>query len=199
VHEILGLGPDCSILAHLSRGPLQDPLLQGHLLHQRPTGRRHPLCCVPLDKKPHGAGDKPVFGAPVMGLARPTTIALPVKVDLLGETPEQQQELYGLLCDQIAEMYSPPTDKMGVLSTSWQPCAPPDALPAPLGAPFYQTECCWAYDHPDHTTMAVAVAMVHITSPPSGARARPWARTPPSATCASPCNRSAAPTWPPAR
>ena len=162
VHEILGLGPDCSILAHLStvyKDLTKTPFYKDVFYISARRGDRT-VCCVPLDTQPpavYGAGGRPLFGAPVMGLALPTTVALPVGLDLLGETPEQQNEVHSLLCDQIAEMYSPTTDRMDVLSSFWQPCAPPDALPAPLGAPFYQTECCWAYDHPDRTTMAVSV------------------------------------------
>jgi hypothetical protein len=162
VHEILGLGPDCSILAHLStvyKDLTKTPFYKDVFYISARRGDRT-VCCVPLDTQPpavYGAGGRPLFGAPVMGLALPTTVALPVGLDLLGETPEKQNEVHSLLCDQIAEMYSPTTDRMDVLSSFWQPCAPPDALPAPLGAPFYQTECCYAYDHPDHTSMAVAV------------------------------------------
>jgi hypothetical protein len=161
-HEILGLGPDCSILAHLStvyKDVTKTPFYKDVFYISARRGERT-LCCVPLDTQPpaaYGAGQRPLFGAPVMGLALPTTVALPVGIDLLGETPEQQDEVHALLCEQISEMYSPPTDKVDVLSSFWQPCASPDALPAPLGAPFYQTECCYAYDHPDHTSMAVAV------------------------------------------
>ena len=164
VHQILGISPDCGILAHLStnyKDPSQSPFYVAAFF-MAALDANGSLGWIPLDTCPpetFKAGMRPLFGAPLMGLSPSSTMAMQVGRELLGETPEQQAEVHALLVDQVSEMYSPPTDRVDVLSSFWQPCAPPDALPPPLAgdAPFGQAECTWAFDNPDHTTMAVAV------------------------------------------
>lgn len=166
VHQILGISPDCGILAHLSTDyhddPSKCPFYKAVFYMAAHDTGEGALGCIPLDTCPpevYKAGMRPLFGAPLMGLSRPTTMAMQVGKELLGDTPAQRDEVHALLVEQLSEMYSPPTHRGDVLSSFWQPCAPPDALPPPLAgdAPCGMAECTWAFDHPDHTAMAVAV------------------------------------------
>lgn len=166
MHQVVGISPDKAILAHLSTDYSADPskcpfYKDVFYMAAHDTGEGA-LGCIPIDTHPpeaYKAGLRPLFGAPLMGLSRPTTMAMQVGKELLGDTPEQRDEVHALLVEQLAEMYSPPTNRVGVLSSFWQPCAPPDALPPPLAAdaPWGLAECAWAFDHPDHTAMAVVV------------------------------------------
>jgi hypothetical protein len=117
--------------------------------------------CVPLDSTPpssFASAGKSVFGAPVMGLSHPGTMALPVTSEMLGDTPETREATLSLLCSQIEELYCPPMDHrlFATLSSFWQPCAPLSAV-LPRSTPHTRAEFSCAFDHPDDTARALVV------------------------------------------
>ena len=161
VHQIAGSSPDCTILAHIesSYDSLHATPFYVSAFYSGLAAGPGAIGCIPLDSAPppsFTAGSKPLFGAPVMGLSHKTTTALPITAAMLGETPEQGEEILVSLRAQMDEIYPPAMDSSHVLSSFWQPCAPLPAHPV-LAAPCRHTECNWAFDNPVATDHAVRV------------------------------------------
>jgi hypothetical protein len=160
-HQVAGSSPDCSILAHLesSYDSLAATPFYVSAFYSGLAVGPGTIGCIPLDSAPPAsftAGSKPLFGAPVMGLSHKTTTALSVTSAMLGETPEQGEEILASLRAQMDEIYPPAMDNSAVLSSFWQPCAPPSAVPV-RDAPHRHAECNWAFDNPVATDHAVRV------------------------------------------
>ena len=100
---LAGLGPDLAVLSSLdsdyNADPAKSPFYAAAFYTSYCKGDRS-LGCIPLDGDPpgsYGAGERPLFGAPLMGLSRATTMAYPVGLELLADTAGEQDELHALL------------------------------------------------------------------------------------------------------
>jgi hypothetical protein len=161
---VAGLGPDIAVLSCLdsdyNADPAKSPFYAAAFYTSFGKDART-MGCIPLDGDPPtycGAGERPLFGAPLMGLSRATTMAYPVGLSLLADTEAEQDELHALMRAQLEEIYAPGIDPatLANITTQWQPCPPLREIRTPTG-PFGVAECCSAFDNPDHTAMAVAV------------------------------------------
>jgi len=171
VHELIGASGDCCMLAHLRAdyGPdaTKCPFYVSAFYTGLSEGAPGSLGCVPLDTAPppnFGAGTRPVFGAPVMGLSRASTVAVPVTASMLSESgdPAIHQEIMGLIGAQVSEAWSPEVDPKTVatIASFWQPCEAPDHPGVCFksladAARCIRSETTWAFDRPEHTAMAV--------------------------------------------
>jgi hypothetical protein len=161
VVQLVGSSQDCTTLAHLQSDypSLSSCPFYVSAFYSGLGAGPGTIGCIPLDSRPpasFAAGEKSLFGAPVMGLSHPASLALPVTPDMLGETPEQGAAILGSLCDQMEELYPPALDSSDTLSSFWQPCASPSSVPDSC-APHRHVECNWAFDNPTDTDHAVLV------------------------------------------
>ena len=161
LHQMVGSSPDVTILGHLkSKYPSLSACpfyVSAFYSGLKPDPKA--IGCIPLDAaSPADAarGKKDLFGAPVMGLSLPTTKAVPLTADMLGETPEEGAAILKTLEEQMEESYPPPMDSSHVLSSFWQPCPPPSGV-RPCAYPHRHVECNWAFDDPADTEHAVRV------------------------------------------
>jgi hypothetical protein len=166
IHSEVGASVDHCILAHMGTdygdNPLDCPFYVSMFYSGLSEGPKGSIGCVPLDTAPpadFGAGSRPLFGAPVMGLSRKSTVALPVTVDMLGE---DGHEIVDLMRAQVSEAWSPAAgpDTVARIASFWQPCEPPDGSSAAFAsaddfARHMRSEASWAFDDPAHTAMAV--------------------------------------------
>jgi hypothetical protein len=169
VHEYVGMSCDCCMLSHLRADYGDDaskcPFYVSAFYTGLSEGPQGSLGCVPIDTSPpasFGAGSRPVFGAPVMGLSKPSTAAVPVTADMLGQSPQEHGEILSLIRAQVAEAWSPEVDPKTVatIASFWQPCEAPDHpgvcfAVAADAARCIRSENTWAFDRPEHTAMAV--------------------------------------------
>jgi len=173
VHDTAGVSCDNHMLAHIradyGSDPFKCPFYVSAFYTGLSEGSTGSLGCVPLDTAPppsFGAGSRPVFGAPVTGLSRPSTVAVPVKAEMLAETnnacANTHHEILGLLRDQVSEAWSPEIDPKtaATVGSYWQPCESPDHpgvcfAVAADAARCIRSENTWAFDRPEHTAMAV--------------------------------------------
>lgn len=173
VHDTAGVSCDNHMLAHIRADygpdPFKCPFYVSAFYTGLSEGSTGSLGCVPLDTAPppsFGAGTRPVFGAPVTGLSRPSTVAVPVKAEMLAETnngcANTHHEILGLLRDQVSEAWSPEIDPKtaATVASYWQPCESPDHPGVCFGNPADSARCIrsentWAFDRPEHTAMAV--------------------------------------------
>ena len=149
MHEIAGIKPRPRILAHLANrynDPVHECPFYVAMFYSGLRERDNSLGCIPIEKK-----GKATFGAPVMGLSNPTTMALPVQI------PEKLEQL---LTQQADEAWSPAADAttMKTIASFWHPVRPPhkDDLRQKAGN-FMRAECTWGFDNPEHTKMAVGL------------------------------------------
>jgi hypothetical protein len=166
IHSELGASEDHCIQAHIcpdyGDNPLDCPFYVSMFYSGLSEGPKGSIGCVPLDTAPpadFGAGCRPLFGAPVMGLSRKSTVALPVTVDMLGA---DGAEIVELMRAQVSEAWSPAADPATVarIASFWQPCEPPGGSGAIFNsldeyARHMRSEATWAFDNPADTAMAV--------------------------------------------
>jgi hypothetical protein len=167
IHRALGVSADNCIAAHLRSSYGDTPQLCPFYVSAFYTGLsegKGTLGCVPLDTKPppsFGLGSKTLFGAPVMGLSQPTTVAVPVGPAMLSDDPREQEALLALMEGQMQEAYCPEASQetIATIASYWQPVSP---LRGPAGGPpregfawAVRSLNTWAFDDPAHTTAAV--------------------------------------------
>jgi len=169
VHELVGLSVHAGILAHLRRdygeSALACPFYVSTFYTSLSEGRRGSLGCIPLDTKPptsFQAGSKPVFGAPVMGLSNPATVAIPVTSEMLADARSRPgPELEDLLARQVNEAYGPSVtgEQLAAYMSYLQPVESPDqpGLDEADYATALRSENTWAYDDPQVARKAVQV------------------------------------------
>jgi hypothetical protein len=169
VHEYVGMSCDCCMLSHIRSDYGDDtskcPFYVSAFYTGLSEGSQGSLGCVPLDTSPpasFGAGSRPLFGAPVIGLSRPSTVAVPVTAEMLGQSADDHREVLGLIRAQVSEAWSPEVDPKTVatIASFWQPCEAPDHPGVCFGNPADAARCIrsentWAFDRPEHTAMAV--------------------------------------------
>jgi hypothetical protein len=166
MHSELGASEDHCIQAHICSdygdNPLDCPFYVSMFYSGLSEGPKGSIGCVPLDTAPpadFGAGCRPLFGAPVMGLSRKSTVALPVTVDMLGT---DGTEILELMKAQVSEAWSPaaPPETIARIASFWQPCEPPNGPSAIFNsaddyARHMHSEATWAFDNPADTAKAV--------------------------------------------
>lgn len=147
MHEIVGLGVRPRILAHLAdqySDPNKECPFYVAMFYSGLRENSNSLGCIPVENT-----GSATFGAPVMGLSNPTTMAMPVQIDA---------ELERLITAQADEAWSPAADErtMRTVSSFWQPVRPPhkNHLREDPGQ-FIRAECTWGFDDPAHTAAAV--------------------------------------------
>lgn len=160
LHEIAGLSPHSRVLGHLL-SEYKDPVNQApffvSLFYSGLQQNTQTFGCVPLDT---AAGQAPMFGAPVMGLSRESSIAIPLTPYLMTNNGEDPKKLMQLICAHANEVFPPKaTDaQMKALMSCWQPCAPPSRDTLTIDPTRHlRAECTSAFDNPQHTTAAVRV------------------------------------------
>ncbi len=149
MHEAVGLGVRPRILAHIAdkyADPKKECPFYVAMFYSGLRENANSLGCVPVENT-----GSATFGAPVMGLSNPTTMAMPVQIDC---------ELQRLITAQADEAWSPAADQktMRTISSFWQPVRPPhkNHLREDPGR-FIRAECTWSFDNPAHTAAAVRV------------------------------------------
>jgi hypothetical protein len=149
MHELVGITARPRILAHLAdhyANPAKECPFYVAMFYSGLRENGSSLGCIPVERT-----DSTTFGAPVMGLSNPTTMAIPVQIPA---------ELERLIAAQADEAWSPAADPvtMRTISSFWHPVRPPDTshLREDAGA-YLRAECTWAFDDPAHTAMAVAL------------------------------------------
>ena len=169
-HEVAGISMDHRILGHMCSRLDCDPsdimLKSSFYVSAFYSSLREgegTLGCIPVDTNPPrqvAAKGKPLFGAPVMGLSMPTTMAVPVVPGMLAvdeSDTKEAEELCALLRQQASEVWSPEASQetMHTLLSYWEP------LEAPEGEHlrddfqiFTKCENTWSFDSPEHTAMA---------------------------------------------
>lgn len=164
VHEVTGISPDHSILAHIASDYGDQPCRCPFFVSTFYTGLQEgqdTLGCVPMDTKPpaaFGAGCRPVFGVPVPSLSRSTSMAVPVRQAMLHEDPAEHGRLLRLMEAQVEEAWSPSIDpeQVGILASFWHPVCPLGAQQPPAAAgTTLRAENAWAFDDPAHVRMGV--------------------------------------------
>ena len=168
VHHYLGATPDGCVLAHIKSDypkGAEPPFFKAVFYSGLSEGGVGSMGCVPLDTEPPAdlkCGSKPLFGAPVLGLSHPSTMAVPVGVSMLADTPAECDELHGLIRKQVSEAWSPEADPktIATIASYWRPCeslsSPGIIFKAPDDAAKHiRSETTWAYDHPTHASAAV--------------------------------------------
>jgi hypothetical protein len=170
MHELVGLSQHAQILAHIRQdygaNPLACPFYVSTFFTGLSEGKDGSLGCIPLDTCPPSmfrAGERPLFGAPVMGLSNPATMAIPITADLLDESGsrEKGREMAELISAQVSEAWGPGLTDQAVRNylTYVQPVKSPDAptLTALDYGPSVRSENAWFYDDPQVTRKAVQV------------------------------------------
>jgi len=169
VHEDMGLSPDRCILAHFKDNyddnPDKCPFYVSAFFTGLSEGPNGSVACVPIDTQPpanYMAGDLPLFGAPVMGLSKKTTKAIPVSHETLAAAGVRDaKQALKLIADQVEEAWGPGmTERQAdTLMSYWQPVDSPDlpALNSKNYAATVRSENSWAYDDPLHAALAVRV------------------------------------------
>lgn len=165
----LGFSPNKSVLAHFKcdYGDQQDkcPFYKSAFYTGLKLGGKGCVACAPVDMSPspyYMAGDLPLFGAPVMALSRPSTMAIPVSADTLAAAGVADAEkVLKTMADQVEEAWGPMMTQAqkDSLMSYWQPVDSPD-LPRLTGqdyATHVRVENAWAFDDPRHTALAVRV------------------------------------------
>ena len=168
IHKDLGISPRSRIQAHFLpeyQDPQDCPFYVSAFYTGLKEGPGASIGCVPVDTCPSAqylAGEKPLFGAPVMGLSKPSTMAIPISSETFSAAgvPEPEKVLK-LMAAQVEEAWPPMMTKSQLKSVMsyWQPVASPD-LPSLTGddyAHHIRSENCWGYDDPKHTALAVKV------------------------------------------
>jgi hypothetical protein len=170
VNQLVGLSQHAQVLAHLRKdygaSPLSCPFYVSTFFTGLSEGQHGSLGCIPLDTCPSTsfrAGNKPLFGAPLMALSSPSTMAIPLTADLLAEGGDQAKgkELAELIRAQVSEAWGPPLaeqtirDYLTYLQPVKSPYAP--ALTADTYAASMRCENTWAFDDPKVTRKAVQV------------------------------------------
>lgn len=160
LHEIAGLSPHSRVLGHLL-SEYKDPVKQApffvSLFYTGLQQDTKTFGCVPLDTS---AGSAPMFGAPVMGLSRESSIAIPLTPSLMTNSKDDAKKLMQLICAHANEVFPPKaTDaQMTSLMSHWQPCVPPSKDTLMIDPSRHlRAECTSAFDNPQHTTAAVKV------------------------------------------
>lgn len=192
--ELQCLSTDANVLAHFSpsyKDPKDCPFYVSAFYTGLPRGPGLSLGCAAVDTCPspqYQAGDLPLFGAPVMSMSDPSTMAISVNLEALaGAGVRDPAAAVGSIEAQAREAWGPPITQAQVkcLMSYWQPLDSPD-LPA-LGAQDYAShviaENTFAHDDPEHTALALRVLQglaqrfneVQAADPASdGARARAY-------------------------
>jgi hypothetical protein len=171
IHRYVGVSADNCMLAHIksdySAKPSECPFYVAAFytgLSEGGAGAKS-LGCIPLDTNPpvnFGAGTRPLFGAPVLGLSHHSTMAVSVTPDLLADSPAESEEIIRLIREQVSEAWSPEAspETIAVIGSYWGPCESPDhpgiAFRTPgESAKWIRSENTWAFDNPDQTAHAV--------------------------------------------
>jgi hypothetical protein len=180
VHQCVGISADSCIMGHIRAdygdAPQRCPFYVAAFYTGLSEGVRGSMGCVPLDTHPppsFGAGANPVFGAPVLGLSMPSTMAVPITDDLLSDDLAERSCLLDDIHAQMQEACCPeaPQRVIEAIASFWQPVAPlrvgfEGAVPANRGSPLllrrgFETTIrslnTWAFDDPAHTELAVRV------------------------------------------
>lgn len=170
MHELIGLSQHAQVLAHIRQdygtNPLACPFYVSTFFTGLSEGKSGSLGCIPLDTCPapmFRAGAKPLFGAPVMGLSNPATMAIPVTADMLAEDGSEAKgrEMAELISAQVSEAWGPSLTEQALRNyfTYTQPVKSPDApaLTADNYAASIRSENAWFYDDPKVTRQAVQV------------------------------------------
>jgi len=149
MHELVGLGMRPRILAHLAdqyADPRKECPFYVSMFYSGLRENNNSLGCIPVENT-----GSATFGAPVMGLSNPTTMAMPVQIN---------PELERLITAQADEAWSPAADQktLRMISSFWQPVRPPhkNHLREDAGR-FIRAECTWGFDDPAHTATAVSL------------------------------------------
>ena len=162
VHSVAGISSLFRVLSFFAphyANPLDCPFYVSLFYCGLPVGKGT-IGCIPVDTNPPveaNAGERPMFGAPVMGLSSEYVKAVPVKhIEISGG--EKSEKLIDMLAQQASEMYSPPADynTMRMLMSFWQPCEAPEGKHLSDDyTRIINSECTWAFDNPDDTAAAV--------------------------------------------
>jgi hypothetical protein len=168
INRELGLSPSATVQAHFLpeyKDAQECPFYVSAFYTGLSEGSTGSIACVPVDTCPsphYLAGEKPLFGAPVMGLSKPSTMAIPISTETFSDAGVKEPErILKLMADQVEEAWPPyMTQKQkDSLMSFWQPVASPD-LPKLTSENYthhLRSENCWAYDDPHHTALAVKV------------------------------------------
>lgn len=169
VHEDLGLSPDRCILAHFKDNyddnPDKCPFYVSAFFTGLSEGPHGSVACVPIDTEPpehYNAGNLPLFGAPVMGLSKKSTKAIPVSHETLAMAGVRDaKQALKLMADQVEEAWGPGMTQRQAytLMSYWQPVDSPDlpSLHRDNYATTVRSENSWAYDDPLHAALVVRV------------------------------------------
>jgi hypothetical protein len=181
VHRTVGISADNNVLGHLQADygdtPQRCPFYVSVFYTGLSEGALGSLGCIPLDTKPPPSfcsGAQPVFGAPVLGLSMPSTMAVPVSAAMLADDADERSALLALLDAQMQELCPPEAnqDTIAAIASYWQPVAPLrtgadlllPAAAAGRGAPLLRRRNfagllrsvnTWAFDDPADAGMAV--------------------------------------------
>ena len=161
ISELCALSSKCRLLGHLcdryDNPTLQTPFYVSMFYSGLQQGTST-FGCVPLDAS---EGTVPTFGAPMLGLGRETSIAIPLDPSFLNADHTKAGEIMRLVRLQANEIYPPPAtrEQVHALMSRWQPCASPDEACASSIDPstHMRAECTSAFDDPNHTRAAVQV------------------------------------------
>ena len=168
VHRTVGTSVDTCVAAHLKASygdkPQQCPFYVSAFYTGLSEGPDGSMGCIPLDTKPpasFGLGSKTLFGAPVLGLSQPTTVAVPVTVSMLSDDPAEQRRIADLIDAQMQEVCCPEASQatIAAIASYWQPVSPLSGRGSTLHATgfeqYIRTLNTWAFDDPAHTAAAV--------------------------------------------
>ena len=168
VHRTVGISVDACVAAHLKASygdkPQQCPFYVSAFYTGLSEGPNGSMGCVPLDTKPpanFGLGSQTLFGAPVLGLSQPTTVAVPVTVSMLSDDPAEQRRIADLIDAQMLEVYCPEASQatIAAIASYWQPVSPLSGRGSTLHTTgfdqYVRTLNTWAFDDPAHTAAAV--------------------------------------------
>jgi len=168
LHRDVGLSQHAAVQAHFLhayKDAQECPFYVSAFYTGLSEGGRGSIGCVPVDTcpSPHFlAGDKPLFGAPVMGLSEPSTMAIPISAETFAAAGvENPERVLKLMADQVEEAWGPQMSPRQIqsLMSYWQPVKSPDhpQLTGDNYAQHVRSEVCWAFDDPQHTALAVRV------------------------------------------
>lgn len=194
IHELVGLSAHAQVLAHLKSdygsSPMSCPFYVSTFFTGLSEGSTGSVGCIPLDTCPpesFNAGAKPVFGAFLMALSDPATMAVPITNEMFerdagkslanqaraaqrggkslahkaGAAQEQQDDHLQSMKAQVNEAYSPGISEQRIRDymTFLQPLKSPDApaLTSKTYAASIRSENTWAFDDPQVTAQAVQI------------------------------------------
>ena len=169
VAQYVSLSSNFGALAHFEskyeEDPDECPFYVSAFYTGLSEGPHGSIACIPVDTCPPArylAGEKPLFGAPVMGLSSPSTMAMPITAETFKAAGVEDPEgVLKLMAAQVEEAWGPPMsrEQADSIASYWQPVQSPDK--PKLGAENYaahiRTENTWAYEDPRHAALGVRV------------------------------------------